>query len=94
MIRSILFSPLHARLETAYKAKEKLIGHQHQGPWIDGDRVVKSGGANIIQAQKETPCVCYYNLSKEKSKLVVDAALKTTHTTEDHRAVTVVIKKS
>ena len=87
-------SPLHTILATAYKSKNKPSDNRDQGPGIDGDRVVKSGGANIIQAQKETPCVCYYNLSKEKSKLVVDAALKTTHTTEDHRAVTVLIKKS
>ena len=61
---------------------------------IDDERVVKSGRAKIRQTQKETPCGCYDTPSKDKAKLVVEAALNTTPTTEAHRDVATVSKES
>lgn len=86
-------SPLHARLETAYKTKKKRIGNQHQGPGIDGERAVNSGRAKIRQLQKETSSGCYDTPLKYKAKLIIGTPLNTTVTTEDHRAVADVIKK-
>ena len=61
-------------------------------PGIDGQIVVKYGRANNIHTHKETPRVSYGTPSKDKSKLVIYAALNTTPITEDHRAVTAVMK--
>ena len=86
--------PLHAILATAYKEKNKRSGNQNQGLGIDGERVVKSGRAKIRQAQKKTPRICYDTPSKDESKLVIYASLNTTPTTEYHRVVIDVMKKS
>ena len=86
-ICSICLSPLQARLSTAYKSKKKLSGNQHQGPGIDGNRVIKSSREKIRQAQKETPLGRYDTASKYKAKLVIDAALNNAPTTEVHRSV-------
>ena len=92
-ICSICLSPLQARLSTAYKSKKKLSGNQHQGPGIDGKRVIKSSREKIRQAQKETPLGRYDTASKYKAKLVIDAALNNAPTTEVHRSVVAAIKK-
>ena len=60
---------------------------------IDGERVIKPVRSKIIQAQKETPCACYYTPSKDKSKPVIYATLNITPTTKAHRAVVAVMKK-
>ena len=87
------FPPLYAILAAAYKTKNKRRGNQHQGPVIDGERVVKSGGAKIIQTQKETPHGRYDTPLKDTAIIVIDDALNTTHTTEAHRVVSTVMKK-
>ena len=93
MIRSMHLSPLHTRLETAYKAKKKWSGNQNQGRGVDGEIVVKSGRAKIRQAQEETPRFRYDTPPKDKSKLVIYSTLHTTPTTEANRSVVAVIKK-
>ena len=86
-------SPLHARLVRSYKVKDKQSGNQHQGTFIDGERVVKSVRAKIIKAQKETHRSCYNTPSKDRAKPVIENALDSTPTTEAHRAVAAVMKK-
>ena len=86
--------PLHDRLVTAYRAKHKWSGNQHQGLGIDGERRVKSVREKIIQAEKETPCGIYDTPRKDRAKLVIDTSLNTTPTTKDHWAVATLMKKS
>ena len=70
----------------------KISGNQHQGTGIDDDTVITSGRSKIRQAEKESPRGCYENSSKDKDKLVIDAALNTAPATEAHRAVADVVK--
>ena len=72
-------SPLHNILATAYKEVTKRNGNHNQGPWIYGEKVVKSGRAKIIQAQKENPRGCYCTPSKDRSKIVIYADLNVRH---------------
>ena len=51
-ICSMHLPPLHARLETSYREKKKRSGNQNQGPGIDGERLVKTGIAEIRHMQK------------------------------------------
>mmetsp|Transcript_35038 Transcript_35038/g.76818 ORF Transcript_35038/g.76818 Transcript_35038/m.76818 type:complete len:471 (+) Transcript_35038:423-1835(+) len=92
--RSVHLSPVNAEIANSYRSKKKQ-GNQHMGPGVSNDeREVKSARSRIRHAEGRANERGRYDIpSKEKSKAIIAAALKSTPTIAADKAVRAVMEK-